>query len=473
MIVMTTMKRLTKSPTTSLNDSYAERFAKFDDAAKEMFFQKLSPEEAKLLEYEWRFWARQNQLPPKGDDWYIWLLLAGRGFGKTRTGAEYIRWGVESGVYGRIALVAPTSADARDVMVEGPSGLLSVSPPWNRAQYLPSKRRVVWKNGATAYLYSAEEPDRLRGPQHDLAWVEELAAWKPSPDEAWSNLMFGLRLPPQPKVVVTTTPRPIKLIKRMLLDAQEGKVVVTTGSTYENRSNLAESFFNEIVSAYEGTRLGLQEIYAKILDDVPGALWNRDMIASLRVKSLPEGFQFKRVVVAIDPAVTAGAESNETGIIVAGLGQDDHGYILADLSVRDTPDSWARRAIEAFRYFNADRMVAEANNGGDLVEAVLRTVDPNIPYKKVHASRGKRIRAEPIAALYEQGRVHHFGEFIKLEDQMCSFVPESDESPDHLDAMVWALTELMLGGRATIPLISPISIGRSSSWGKVDRYSRL
>lgn len=392
-----------------------------------------------MLLYEWRFWARPNQLPP--ENWrHVWLILAGRGFGKTRTGAETVRWLVETGQAKRIALVAPTAADARDVMVEGESGILAVSRPDFKPEYEPSKRRITWPNGAVAYTYSAEEPDRLRGPQHDFAWCDELAAWK-YPDDTWDNLIFGLRLGDNPRVVVTTTPKPIPLVRKLVNDPE---TVVTRGSTYENAANLPPSFLKEIRDKYEGTRLGRQEIYAEILDDVPGALWNRTMLDELRVKKAPE---LIRIVVAIDPAVTSGENSDETGIIVAGKGVDGHGYVLEDLSCRMSPDGWATRAVNAYHKYEADRIVAEVNNGGDLVETTIRTVDRRIPYKAVRASKGKRTRAEPIAALYEQGKIHHVGSFPLLEDQMCNFTPDGyDGSPDRVDALVWALTELMLKG---------------------------
>lgn len=400
----------------------------------------LTPQQAAAIYYDWRTWARPNQLPPEGD-WRIWLLLAGRGFGKTRTGAEWVRAEVESGRRGRIALVAPTAADGRDVMVEGESGILAISPPWFRPLYEPSKRRLTWPNGAIATVYSADEPDRLRGPQHDGAWADELAAWQYP--EAWDMLMFGLRLGQDPRAVVTTTPKPVRLIKELLADKT---VAVTRGSTYENAANLAPAFLRQIVAKYEGSRLGRQELYAEILEDVEGALWQRQRIDELRVARAPE---LLRVVVAVDPSASDDDTSDEAGIIVAGVSRDGHGYVLADLSGRLSPDGWARRAVHAYKEWLADRIVAEVNNGGDMVEHTIRTVDPGVPIKKLHASRGKFTRAEPVAALYEQGKVHHVGYFPALEDQMCTWTP-GQPSPDRMDAMVWALTELMItGGQGT------------------------
>lgn len=358
-----------------------------------------------------------------------------------------MRQEVEAERAGRVALIAPTAADARDVMVEGESGILAVSPPWNRPKYEPSKRRLTWPNGAIATLYSADEPERLRGPQHDLAWPDELGAWRYA--QAWDMLMFGLRLGKHPRAVVTTTPRPTRLIRDLLASPSTH---VTRGSTYDNAPNLAPAFLEQIVRKYEGTRLGRQELYAEVLDDVPGALWTRALLEAARAHAPHPEYQ--RVVVAIDPAVTSGPDSDETGIIVAALATDGMLDVLADRTCRMSPDGWARRAITALDEFQADRVVAEVNNGGDLVEATLRTVRPSVPYRKVHASRGKRIRAEPIAALYEQGRVRHHGDLEQLEDQMLTFLPEgSDSSPDRVDALVWALTELV---DTTVPLPAPV-----------------
>jgi len=382
-------------------------------------------------------------MPPPGDWWHIWFVKAGRGWGKTRTGAEFVRHHVEKGLAGHIALVAPTAADARDVMVEeGDSSLLRISPPWCKPHYEPSKRRVTWPNGATATLYSAEEPDRLRGPQHDLAWADEIASWKYA-EEAWDNLMFGLRQGKHPRGIATSTPKPIKLVRDLL--ARVGQdVVLSGGPTYENADNLAESFLREILGKYEGTTLGRQEIYAELLDDTPGALWTRGLIDRHRVKTFPD---LVRVVIGVDPAVTSGPDSAETGILVAGKGVDGRGYVLADRSCRLSPHGWGSRTVMAYDDFIADLVVGEVNNGGDMVEHVIRTIRPNISYKSVRASRGKAVRAQPVASLYEQGRISHVGAFEKLEDQLCNWVPGGvDWSPDRLDALVWALTELMLGG---------------------------
>ncbi len=407
---------------------------------------KLTDSEAEQLLHDWEFLARPDQLPPKGD-WRTWLFLAGRGAGKTRSGAEWVRAKVKAG-YERLALIAPTSADARDVMVEGTSGILSVS--WQHDKdlngklmglpsYEPSKRRLTWGNGAIATLFSAEEPERLRGPQHDAIWADELAAWKNGQD-AWDMAMFGLRLGTNPQVMVSTTPKPVPLLRTLLRDPT---TEVTRATTHSNKANLADAFLAQIVKKYEGTRLGRQELAGELLEEAEGALWNRAMIERARLKGqLP---QFKRVVVAVDPAVTAKAESNLTGIVAAALGVDGRGYILADASDRYSPDAWARKAVAQFDTLKADRIVAEGNQGGELVRHTIQSVRLNVPVTIVHASRGKQARAEPIAALYEQGRVSHAAAFSELEDQMCTWEPLGDQpSPDRIDAMVWALTELML-----------------------------
>jgi phage terminase large subunit-like protein len=380
-----------------------------------------TPEKLKKLDYAWWFNAREKQEIPPGL-WRIWLILAGRGFGKTRTGAETVREQVEKGNAKRIALVAPTASDARDVMIEGESGIMNICPDWNRPTYEPSKRRLTWPNGAIATAYSADEPERLRGPQHDFAWCDELAAWRYP--EAWDMLQFGLRLGDDPRAIVTTTPKPTAMVKDLI---KNPNTHVTKGSTYENRGNLAEAFFEAIIGKYEGTRLGRQELNAEILDDNPDALWQRKDIDDYRVSKMPD---LVRVVVGVDPAATSSSGSDDTGIVVAGIDKNRHGYVLGDYTCHVSPKQWAIEAIAAFNKHNADRVVGETNNGGEMVEHTLRTVDPGIPYKAVHASRGKQTRAEPISSYYEQGRIHHVGSFPALEDQMCDWIPGEGKSPD-------------------------------------------
>jgi phage terminase large subunit-like protein len=396
---------------------------------------EMSPLEIQQLAYDWTLFARPGQLPPPGD-WTYWLALAGRGWGKTRTGAEFVRWARRNGAR-RIALVAPTKADARETMVLGESGIMAVHPPDDRPIYAASHGKLIWKDGSRAWLYSAEEPDRLRGPNFDAAWCDELAAWK-NVQDTWDMLSFGLRKG-KPRCLISTTPRPIKLLTDLM--ANEA-AVISRGTTKENRRNLAPSFFSQIVKRYEGTRIGRQELDGEILMDTEGALWTSAMIDATRCGiTRPD---LRRVVVAIDPAVTSGADADETGIIVAGVGVDGLVYVLADLSCRLPPDGWANRAVNAFDSFGADRIIAEVNNGGDLVERVIRTVRPQIAYSAVRASRGKVLRAEPVAALYEQKRVKHTVPFNALELQMMEFTSDYDKSPDRLDALVWAITALVI-----------------------------
>ena len=401
--------------------------------------------------YDWEgSWARPAQREPEGD-WRYWLLRSGRGAGKTRVGAEWVRRKVEAGIYGRIALIAPTAADARDVMVEGESGILATSRPDFRPEYLPSKRRIEWPNGAKAFVYSAEEPDRLRGPQHDAAWCDELAAW-PHP-ETWSNLLFGLRLGKNPRAVVTTTPRPTKLVRQI---AKDPHTVVTTESTFDNVAHLAQQFVEEIVAQYEGTRLGRQELHGELLEDVEGALWSYVLLDAGRVATGPldaagKEMPWSRVTVNVDPAGTSGEESDETGIVVTALGADGHGYTLDDRSGRYTPEGWARKALELYYEYEADTTIAEQNYGGDMVSNTIRMIDANVPVRVVNATRGKVLRAEPVSMLYHQGRWHHRGSFPKLEDQMCSFTVDYDRrrdgSPDRVDALVWGATHLLVKRR--------------------------
>ena len=367
----------------------------------------------------------------------MWLILTGRGWGKTRTGSEWVRGQVAAGKR-RVALVGPTAADVRDTMVEGPAGILACCTDGERPLYEPSKRRLTWPNGAVAITYSADEPERLRGPEHDAAWCDELAAWRRM-QEAWDQLQFGLRAGDNPRVVVTTTPKPLKL----LIDLSQRRTThVTRGRTYDNLENLAPQFADEIVGKYRGTRLGRQELDGELLEDVEGALWQRRQIDALRVANPPE---MVRVVIAIDPAVTSGEDSDETGIVAVGQGYDGRAYVLRDWSCRESPAMWARRAVALYDELKADVIVAEVNNGGALVEHTLHTVRRGLPYRAVHASRGKMARAEPVAALYEQGRVSHVGRMDELEDQMCVFVPGlPNGSPDRVDALVWAITELVI-----------------------------
>ncbi|CAB4143855.1 COG5323 Uncharacterized conserved protein [uncultured Caudovirales phage] len=405
------------------------------DPATQAALEILKAEQARreeLRRTDWAHNARSDQLPPEGD-WRTWMILAGRGWGKTRTGAETVRLWVEAG-YKRIALIGPTAADVRDVMIEGESGILAVFPADQRPLYEPSKRRIVFANGAIATAYTADEPDRLRGPQHDAAWCDELAAWRRG-DAAWSNMLMGLRLGRDPKVVVTTTPRPIPLVKGIMTTTT---TKTTRGRTMDNAANLAPQFLSEVVARYEGTRLGRQELDGEVVETVEGALWNLEMIERARVGEAPA---LVRIVVAVDPAVSANAASDWTAITVAGITSDKSVYILASEQLKAGPEQWASRVWALFDHYQADKVVAEKNQGGDMVTTVLRQVRRNGPIKTVHAKRGKTLRAEPVAHLYELGRVHHVGILRELEDQMTTF-PVACLNDDLVDATVYAVTEL-------------------------------
>lgn len=408
-------------------------------------FSGLTDEEAILLQYTWQFWARPEQLAPADKDWLTWLILAGRGFGKTRSGAEWVRDIVDAG-YRRIALVAEDAGDARDVMVEGESGIMSVCPPWNRPNYEPSKKRLTWPNGARATIYSADDPEALRGPQHDAAWLDELCKWRYQ-QETWDQLQFGLRLGRRPVQCITTTPRPTKLLKEIVA---RKSTFITKGHTYDNLDNLSPTFREAIVARYEGTRLGRQELEAAILDDNPNALFHEGMIEAFRctLKEVPKDLQ--RTVIAVDPPTTGNDKSDECGIIACSRDIPNtnhaHFYVHHDGSVQGrSPEKWAAAAVSLYYKHQANAIVAEVNQGGDMVESVIKNVDPTVQVIKVRASKGKWIRAEPVAGLYEQGRVHHVGAFSQLEDQMCDFDPSGlveGKSPDRLDALVWGLAEL-------------------------------
>lgn len=421
--------------------SPADKLAALPEAKRKKFLSSLTEEAAADLLHDWRgFLARPDQVAPSGD-WDIWLVLSGRGWGKTRTGAEWIKERVESGESRRIAFVGETAADGRDVMVEGDSGILSIYPDnhSNKPLYEPSKRRLTWPNGAVATIYNATEPDQLRGPQHDTAWADELAKWQYA-RETWDQLQFGLRLGSHPRQLVTTTPRPIELVKAILA-GEEGKVHVTRGRTMDNRSNLARTFVERIEKRYGGTRLGRQELNGEVLGDMPGALWSLRDIDAYRVSEMPE---LGRILIAVDPAVTNTEDSDEHGIIAAGI-KGDEGFVLEDASIKGSPLTWARRAVTLHDKYGADGIVVEVNQGGDMVAQTLRSVRDSLNIIEVRASRGKHVRAEPIAALYEQGRVHHVGSFAELETQMTMTTNagyEGENSPDRLDALVWAMTEL-------------------------------
>lgn len=408
------------------------------------YIRPLTDCELNFVLSDWEIWARDDQLPPEGD-WTTWLLLGGRGAGKTRAGAEWVSSVARHDGTARIALIGETLGDARSVMVEGVSGLMSVYAGNARPDFEPSRRLVTWPSGAVAQLFSAEDPDALRGPQFSHAWADELAKWRRG-EETWDMLQFGLRLGARPRQVVTTTPRNVRLLKRLI---GEAGTVVSRARTEDNASNLAPSFLGAVVGRYRGTRLGRQELDAELLEDRPDALWSRAMLETARVAAAPA---LTRIVVAVDPPVTSGAKSDACGIVVAGRGADGRAYVLEDATIGAAgPMRWARAAVSAFHRYEADRIVAEVNQGGEMVATVLRQVDACVPVRSVRATRAKWLRAEPVAALYEQGRVSHAGAWPALEDEMCDFGRDgmSDgRSPDRLDALVWALTDLMLRDQA-------------------------
>lgn len=409
---------------------------------------------------DWRTIARPEQLAPEGD-WLTWMFLAGRGAGKTRSASEWVLEQAKTPNL-RIALVGRTPADVRDVMVEGESGILACARGMDIA-YEPSKRKLTFPNGTIAMTYSAEVASQLRGPQHHFAWADEVSSWTDAPkgdsiDTAWNNLMLGLRLGKAPQVTVTTTPKPNRLTKDIL---GRKSTIVTKGSTYDNLANLANSFRDQVLASYEGTRLGRQELMGELLEDVEGALWTNKLLEqALHEDELPN---MQRVIVAIDPSGGDGAGNDEQGIIVAGKGVDGFFYVMADRSCKLSPQGWASRAVAAYHEFKADKIVAEKNFGGDMVSAVVKQVDNNVSFKMVTASRGKVQRAEPIAALYEQGKVRHVKGLNDLEAQMTGWTPEDGTSPDRLDALVWAMTELALG-KQPIGAASVISIGQRNPW---------
>jgi phage terminase large subunit-like protein len=431
----------------------------------------LNEDQLELIHTDWLSYARPDQLPPgfarvPGDrgyydggepDWTVWLVLGGRGAGKTRTGAEWVRAlvhaspGFVTRAAGRIALVAETFADVRDVMVEGVSGLLSIHPRRERPRWEPSRRRLLWPNGAIATAFSAEDPESLRGPQFDAAWLDELAKWRLA-QETWDMLQFGLRLGDRPRQIVTTTPRPIPLVKRLVADS---RTVVTRATTRANALNLAPTFLDTVIARYVGTRLGRQEIEGEIVEDRADALWSRAALDRQRVDDAPA---LARIVVAVDPPASSSRRADACGIVAAGIDRDGTVYVLADATLQAArPAAWAEAAIALYRRLDADALVVETNQGGEMAEAVLHEVDSGIPVTPVRATRGKYLRAEPVAHLYEQGRVRHVGALTPLEDEMCDFGAtrgpagrggfglSNGRSPDRLDALVWAVTALALG----------------------------
>ncbi|MEJ0076002.1 MAG: terminase family protein [Alphaproteobacteria bacterium] len=385
-----------------------------------------------------------------GVPWSTWLVLGGRGAGKTRLGAEWVRalvYGIAPYAerpYGHVALVGEIEHDTREVMVEGRSGILGISPRAQRPIWTSTRRRLEWPNGAIGQIFSAEDPDSLRGPEFDAAWCDEIAKWRHA-EAAFDNLQFGLRLGEQPRQLITTTPRPIPLLKRLLADP---RTLVTRAGTTANKQHLSPAFLETVLARYGGTRLGRQELGGELIEDRPDALWSRSLIEASRVIEAP---QLTRIVVAIDPPGTSKRGADACGIVAAGRASNGWVYVLEDASARGlSPTAWANKAVAVYRRLKADTLVAEVNMGGEMVRAVLRQVDPSIPLKEVHATRGKYLRAEPVASLYEQGKAKHVGVFPMLEDEMCDFGADglsSGRSPDRLDALVWAVTALTVANR--------------------------
>lgn len=393
--------------------------------------------------YDWAKRARLSQRLPDGDHWNVWMIIAGRGFGKTRTGAETVRQLINENKIKHIGLIGQSIAEAKAVMVFGESGLMNIFPEHERPHYNDTHRRLTFKNGATATLFGGNMPERLRGPQFDFVWIDEMAKFR-RPEELFSQVMMGLRLGTHPKCLITTTPRPIPFLEKLM---QQSTTIVTRGTTFENEENLADTYIDMMKKTYAQTRMGLQELYAEILNDRDGALWKRDMI---RYK-MPDNDHWRRIVIAIDPATTHHENSDETGIVVAGIHEDGFVYVLDDLSGRLSPTEWGMKVTEAYWRYKADRVVAEINKGGDLVERVVKSIDPHVSYRAVRATRGKIVRAEPVASLYEQDKIYHIKPFKLLEEQCCEYLPErSSKSPDRMDALVWAITDLLLAREASL-----------------------
>ena len=441
-------------------DAKMAELLSLEGAERQAELANLSDLERKEFRYHWQLWARREQLPPPGA-WTGWLICAGRGFGKTRAGAEWVRETAKREPEARIALVGASLAEVRAVMVEGESGILACSPPHRCPVYEPSLRRLVWANGAQATLYSAAEPESLRGPQHSHAWCDEIAKWDMASERAvraWDNLALGLRLGERPQVLATTTPRAVPLMLSVLGEEAGGATAVTRGTTKDNEANLPGAYIETIERRYGGTSFARQELHGELLTEIEGALWSRALLERCRSDAAGDEV-FVRVLVGVDPPASAGGDA--CGIVVAAELIGGNAVVLADASVEHaSPERWARAVADAARAWEADRVVAEANQGGAMVASVLRAADVNLPVKLVHASRSKAARAEPVAALYESGRVRHAAVFAQLEDQMCGLMAGGryegpGRSPDRADALVWALTELLLGRRVR-PRISLI-----------------
>ncbi len=434
--------------------SWNKVLATLGSEAREEVISTLTDDETVIASSDWFLAARREQMPPIWN-WFIWVIMAGRGFGKNWTGAN---WLINEHIQKRAknsAIIAATSADLRRFCIDGPSGILALAPPWFRPEYKPATSKLIWPDGAITSLFTSEIPDRLRGPNLDKVWCDELAAWRYL-DETWEMLQLCLRYGSAPQCVVTTTPRPRKVLKNLVArvrtdDLPNGDVAITSGSTHDNADNLPARFVNEIIAQYKGTKLERQEIFGELLPEFEGALWSYAMLDECRVSEQPT---LTRIGVGVDPAISSDEGSDLTGIVAAGLGPEGHGYVIGEHSLRASPEGWARKAVTVYEELKADFIIAEKNQGGEMVEATIKAVDSTVNVKLVHASRGKITRAEPIAAFYEQHRVHHVGTFPDLEDEMTLFLPgRLKKSPDRADALVWVLTELMGGLNRVAPRI--------------------
>lgn len=439
--------------------SWLDVIAKLPDEKKKKILGQLKDSEAAEIQSDWFFTARREQLEPPDEGWYVWLLMSGRGFGKTAAGANWLIEQHRSQDARSSAIIASTANDLRNYCLYGPSGVMQWAPEHFYPKHIESKNLLEWPNGTVTTLLTSEKPNRIRGGNFDRAWCDEIAHWN-AIEKCWDNLQFALRLGKKVKACVTTTPRPIPRVKKFL-ESEGDSVYVTRGATYDNVNNLSDVYINTVIKPYEGTSIGRQELYGEVLLEVEGSLWTRDMIESHRVPMEPE---LRRTVVSVDPAITNKEHSDYTGIVVAGIDDNKKAFVLGDHSLKTTPWKWAEKVCMLYYIHEADYVVAESNQGGEMVRHTIKNFDDNVPVKLVHASKGKVARAEPISARYEQGKVWHVGTFPELEDEMALFVPgEMKESPNRVDALVWALTELI-----GIP-----KKGRAGTWGNKSWWKRI
>ena len=440
--------------------SWNQVLADLSDDQRNSVIELLGDRETVEASTDWFLQSRREQIPPQWN-WFIWVVMAGRGWGKNFAGSNWLVNKHVSGEAKNSAIIASTSADLRRFCVDGPSGIRSLAPSWFKPDYKPATSKVIWPNGTITSLFTSEIPDRLRGPNIDFAWCDELAAWRYL-DETWEMLQLCLRYGLSSPCLVTTTPRPRKVLKGLMsrvrsTENPRGDVAITSGSTYDNAANLPSRFVNEIIAQYKGTRLERQEIFGELLNEFEGALWSYNLLDECRVTEHPI---LKRIGVGVDPAISSNEGSDLTGIVVGGV-TDGQGYVIGEHSLRASPETWARKVVTVYKQSKADFVVAEKNQGGEMVEATIKAVDSGVNVRLVHASRGKITRAEPIAAFYEQHKIHHVGTFPELEDEMCLFLPgETKKSPDRTDALVWLFSELMGGPNRVPPRIRSLATNR-------------